>query len=174
MSKVTKYYKYVGSEGIRLSVAHCPSGTLIQSIVDLKNWIDRTFDSRTIATSLVVGTFVIDLNGNLRLSDRHSEHVACAGGEPILSAGEIFISCGREYFEVKDITNQSTGYCPEIESWQYVEVALDRIPIDRPQHFTVEFTFRRCSSCLQVNIVKENLFVCSVCDSSLSDEWNLE
>ncbi|MEV4174966.1 hypothetical protein [Nonomuraea sp. NPDC049709] len=34
-------------------------------------------------------TFVVDLDGTLRLAARRSEHVACAGGRPVLSAGEI-------------------------------------------------------------------------------------
>jgi RNA polymerase subunit RPABC4/transcription elongation factor Spt4 len=170
----TKFYNYVGSEELRLSIANYPSGTVIRSIVDLKNWIDNICDRQTIPANLVVTTFVIDRDKDLRLADRHSEHVACAGGESVLSAGEIFISCDRGYFEISDITNQSTGYCPQITSWQYVENTLDLIPIAHPAHFTTEFTFRRCDNCSQINIVKDNLFICSVCNAILSDEWNFK
>jgi hypothetical protein len=170
----TKLYNYVGSEEIRLSVANCPSGAVIRSIADLKNWIENICDRQTMAANLIVATFVIDRDGNLRLADRHSEHVACAGGESVLAAGEIFISYDRAYLEISDITNQSTGYCPKITSWQYVEAALDRIPIAHPPHFTTEFTFRRCDDCSQINVIKDNLFICSVCNSILSDEWNFK
>jgi hypothetical protein len=34
-------------------------------------------------------TFVIDLNGELRIAPRRSEHVACAEGHAVLSAGEM-------------------------------------------------------------------------------------
>jgi hypothetical protein len=169
-----KFYNYVGSEEIRLGIANYPGGTVIRSLVDLQNWIDNTSDRQTISANLIVATFVVDRNGTLRLAHRHSEHVACAGGESVLSAGEIFISCDREYFEIADITNQSTGYCPELTSWKYVEAALDRIPISHPLYFTTEFTFRCCDRCSQINIVKDNLFICSVCNAILSDEWNFK
>jgi hypothetical protein len=171
MEKI-KFYNYVGSDAIRLSVANYPCGNVIRSISDLKSWINHPDNLQTMAANLVVATFVIDLNGDLRLAARHSEHVACAGAASVLSAGEIFISWDKEYFEISDITNQSTGYCPEIESWKYVAAALDRISIVHPSHFTTKFTFRRCDDCAQINIVKDNLFICSVCNSILSDEWN--
>jgi hypothetical protein len=165
-----KLYNYVGSEEIKLSVINSDRGTVIRSTSDIRNWIDNTYDKKTIASNLVVATFVIDMYGDLRLAPRHSEHVACAGGEPVLSAGEIFVSLNKNYFQVSDITNQSTGYCPEIESWEYVKIALDKIPIDRPSFFTTEFIFRRCCSCSQINIIKDDVFICSVCNSILPHE----
>ena len=39
-------------------------------------------------------TFVIDLEGTPLLAPRRSEHVACAGGGPVLSAGEITFEPG--------------------------------------------------------------------------------
>jgi hypothetical protein len=169
-----KSYKYIGSAAIRLAVADHPCGTVIRSIFDLKNWIkDRC--SRQISTSgSIVATFIIDLDVNLCLSDRHSEHVACASAQSVLSAGEIFISWDRDGFEVSDITNQSTGYCPELQSWYSVEAALNKIQINCPSYFTSEFTFRRCDVCQQINIVKDRLFICAVCSSTLSDVWNFE
>jgi hypothetical protein len=167
-----KCYNYVGSEEIKLAVASFPRGTVVHSISDLKKWIN-TYDKKAINFNLVVATFVINLNGDLLLADRHSEHVACAGGEPVLSAGEIFITWDKDKFEISDVTNQSTGYCPEIESWQYVEAALNKISIDHPSSFTTKFSFRRCSYCCQVNIIKNGSFICLVCNSTLPDEWNL-
>ncbi|MBZ8180909.1 hypothetical protein [Oscillatoria salina] len=163
-------YSYVGSQEIRLSVANSPIGTVISSIEDLKKWIFNTLDRRTINSNLIVATFVIDLKGNLRLAERSSEHIACAGGKAVLSAGEIFITWDKGAFEVCDITNQSTGYCPKIDSWKSVETALKKIPISFPPHFTIKFIFRRCPSCSQINIVKNDVFICSVCNSNLPDE----
>jgi hypothetical protein len=74
-----------------------------------------------------VATFVIDLNGDLLVADRRSEHVACAGGGPVLSAGEMFFLVEEDRVEVTDVSNQSTGYCPEPSSWPGVAAALDRI-----------------------------------------------
>jgi hypothetical protein len=173
MNKHNIYY-YVGSEEIKLSVSNFTSGTIIRSISDMKNWIKNNYSKKVIDSDLIVATFVIDMNGDLRLADRHSEHVACAGGQPVMSAGEIFINRNKNSYEVSDITNQSTGYCPEIESWEYVELALNKIHITHPSRFTSEFTFRRCDSCSQINIIKDDLFACSVCNSNLSYEWNFQ
>ncbi|MEO1373723.1 MAG: hypothetical protein AAFW70_05230 [Cyanobacteria bacterium J06635_10] len=87
--------------------------------------------------------------------DRHSEHIACAGGKSVLSAGEVFF---------QKSTNQSTGFCPKGKSWIHVAKVLDLIKIPHPSSFTIEFVFRRCCACGQINIVKDNLFTYSVCD----------
>jgi hypothetical protein len=165
-------FDYVSSEEIGLAVAGYPRGTTIQSIADLKTWMRDTCDRETIDRKLVVATFVIDLDGNLLLADRHSEHVACAGGAAVLSAGEIFISWEKDGLEISDITNQSTGYCPDLASLQHVEAASSKIPIARPSSFTAEFTFRRCGNCDRVNIIKDDIFVCAVCDSPLPEGIN--
>lgn len=34
-------------------------------------------------------TFVVGLDGQLRLASRRSEHVDCASGQPVLAAGEV-------------------------------------------------------------------------------------
>jgi hypothetical protein len=168
---IMKIYEYVGSDAIKSSVSDFPAGVVVRSLVDLRNWINSC-DKSMIASGLVIATFVIDTHGDLCLADRRSEHVACAGMKAVLSAGEIFFNLGKNGIEVCDITNQSTGYCPEINSWEYVDNALNKIPIDHPSWFTVEFTFRQCCSCSQINIIKDNLFICSVCDAHLPSEWN--
>ena len=73
-----KVFDHIGSEEIRLAIAGCPEGTVIKSVADLKNWIGDTCNRQTINSRLLVATFVIDLDGNLRLADRRAEHVACA------------------------------------------------------------------------------------------------
>ena len=159
-------YEYVGSDEIRASVSNFPIGAKIRSINDLKTWLDETYQKPDRA-GLIPATFVVDTEGFLRLADRHSEHVACAGGAAVLSAGEIFFSDKSFNLEVVEITNQSTGYCPEPESWQFVAKALDRIPVLHPGKFTTHFLFRRCLLCQQLNIIKNNLFACAVCHAEL-------
>jgi hypothetical protein len=72
------------------------------------------------------------------------------------------------------VTNQSTGYCPEPESWPAVAAALDRIPLPHPGGFTPSFIFRRCPACVQLNVVKEGDFTCAVCGADLPLRWNLD
>ena len=57
-----------------------------------------------------------------RLADRHSEHVACAGGGPVLSAGEMFFLLEDSRAAVVEVSNQSTGYWPETSSLTAVAV----------------------------------------------------
>ncbi|KAF3887553.1 MULTISPECIES: hypothetical protein [Nostocales] len=169
---MAKLYKYRGPENIRLSVAGYPVGTRIKSVDDLKRWINQTQQKPNIGGA-IAATFMVDSEGYICVADRHSEHVACAGGKSVLSAGEIFFAYNKQNFEVLEITNQSTGYCPEPESWSQVEKALEQIPIPHPGHFSTEFIFRRCPVCRQVNIVKNNLFLCAVCNTNLPKIWNL-
>ncbi|WP_254716477.1 hypothetical protein [Actinomadura sp. WMMB 499] len=108
-------------------------------------------------------TYVVDLDGVLRVAPRRSEHVACAGGRPVLAAGEIAFGDGR----IAEVTNQSTGYCPGPESWPAVAAALDRAGLDRPDGFTDVFVFRHCPSCAELNVVKDEHYVCVFCDADL-------
>jgi hypothetical protein len=117
-------------------------------------------------------TFIIDLEGTLRLAPRRSEHVACAGGGPVLSAGEITFAQGPDGWEVTSASNQSTGYCPEASSWPAVARALDQINVPHPGGFTDEFTFRRCPQCGERNIVRDGDFTCAICDAELPAWWN--
>jgi len=120
----------------------------------------------------VVGTFVIDAFGGLRVADRCTEHLACAGGGSVLSAGEMFFLVAAEQVEVIEVSNQSTCFCPEPESWLAVADALDRVGIPHPVRFTTEITFRRCEACGERNVVKDGWFVCGICGFELPNEWN--
>ncbi len=71
------------------------------------------------------------------------------------------------------VSNQSTGYCPEPESWPRVALALDTIPLQHPGRFTQEIVFRRCASCDQINIVKDGWLICLFCGKELPTHWNL-
>ncbi|MEV8099679.1 hypothetical protein [Streptomyces sp. TLI_235] len=112
-------------------------------------------------------TFVVDAGGVLRLAARRSEHVVCAGGEEVLSAGEMSFREESGRWEVEEVSNQSTGYCPDVISWPTVAEALDRIRVQRPSGFTHEVVFRRCRSCQELNIVREEDFVCVFCGEDL-------
>lgn len=166
-----RVYNYVGPEAIRATSSGKRSGSLIETVSDLRTWLaaaDQESDQYT-----VVATFVVDAQGRLLLASRRSEHVSCGGGRAVLSAGEMSFSCG-DPLEVVAVTNQSTGYCPEPESWRAVEAALDSVGVRRPDAFTTEIIFRKCQSCGQINIVKDEWFVCSVCDAELPTKWNFD
>ncbi|WP_377274342.1 hypothetical protein [Peterkaempfera sp. SMS 1(5)a] len=118
-------------------------------------------------------TFVIDMEGVLRLAPRRSEHVACAGGGPVLGAGEIGFVHEAGRWTVGDVSNHSTGYCPDVGSWPAVAQALDQVGLLRPPGFTHEVVFRRCPDCQERNIVREDDFSCVFCGSTLPAVWNV-
>jgi hypothetical protein len=164
---VGRLYAYVGPEDIRRRAAHSPSGKKVDSVHDLEKWIEQTNQQ-----GLIVVTFVANEQGNLLVADRGSEHISCSGGHAVLSAGELFFSVSNSTVEVVDVSNQSTGFCPEPESWPAVAAAFDRIGIPHPGRFTQEVVFRRCPACGQRNIVKDGWFVCEVCGADLPADWN--
>ncbi|MFI0374141.1 hypothetical protein ACH35V_40320 [Actinomadura sp. 1N219] len=110
-------------------------------------------------------TYVVGLDGTLRIAPRRSEHVACAGGRNVLAAGEITF----DGTAVTEVSNQSTGYCPGAESWAAVADALDRAGLERPDGFTTAFVFRHCPECGELNVVKDEHYVCVFCDTDLAD-----
>ncbi|WP_406695836.1 hypothetical protein V5E97_33050 [Singulisphaera sp. Ch08] len=144
-------------------------GRPIGAVEDLGRWLADNGSSLTPAGQ-VVATFVVGSDGRLYLADRHSEHIACSGGRPVRSAGEIFFA--GDGGEVDEVSNQSTGFCPEPESWEAVAQALDRIGIPHPGRFTAEFNFRRCPACGERNLVKEAIFECLLCGDELPQAWN--
>jgi hypothetical protein len=114
------------------------------------------------------------MNGILRLAPQRSEHVACAGGGPVLSAGEITFAEDHGHWRADEISNQPTGYCPDPTSWTAVQAALDRAGLRHPGAFTHPIVFRRCPQCRQRNIVKDDHFVCAVCQAPLPSAWNAD
>lgn len=119
-------------------------------------------------------TFVVAVDGVLRLALRRSEHVACAGGAEVLGAGEIAFARDGAGWTVSEVSNQSTGYCPDPDCWPAVGDALDRAGVPNPGEFTDAVVFRRCPACAERNLVKEADFVCVVCGVELPQEWNFE
>jgi hypothetical protein len=169
---MSKVYQYVGPHELHSLLGRPSDRMCILQRDDLLTWLRATQQNATRNYS-VTATFIIDRRGQLWIADRHSEHVACAAGQPVLAAGEITFSIHSQHVSVSEITNQSTGYCPEPETWEAVGTALDTIGFEHPAAFTTIFIFRRCTHCHTINIVKEGIFECGVCETELSRDWNL-
>lgn len=167
---MNRRYEYVGPAEIRDHVRSDIGGRPITSLDDLAAWLNE----QGRAEREDPFTFVIDVNGTLRVAPQRSEHVACAGGDAVLSAGEITFSRDGGRWLVVEISNQSTGYCPDIPSWVAVEAALDRADIHHPGCFTHPIVFRLCLRCRERNIVKDDHFVCALCEAPLPSTWNMD
>lgn len=164
-------YKYLEKEKTKLK-SNIPSGRqLIESKVDIIEWL-RKIGQITSKNKQITVTFIVDKSGKIWIADRNSEHVLCAKGEDILSAGEITFSLINNKITVSDITNQSTGYCPEPDSWPEVANALKNVGLEHPDFFTSTFCFRFCYKCKSINIIKDEWFFCAVCNQPLSKSWN--
>jgi hypothetical protein len=115
-------YRYLGSSDL-LSVAEWPQRQRVLSAADVRQWI--TVTGQTLSPDrMVTATFVVTEDGFLWIADRHSEHVHCARGQVVQSAGEMMFQLMPNKVEVVAVTNQSTGYCPELESYRPVVSAL--------------------------------------------------
>ncbi|WP_433469809.1 S1 RNA-binding domain-containing protein [Spirillospora sp. CA-128828] len=163
-------YRYIGPDEIRMQIWSDGRGQPITSSGDLSAWLARQDGPEREEPF----TFVIDDTMTLRVAPRRSEHVVCAGGEPVLSAGEITFAGSGESWRVSEISNQSTGYCPDLDSWTAVQAALGNAGLDHPGSFTVPFVFRRCMRCGQLNIVKDDHYACAMCDEPLPAAWNAD
>ncbi|BFV60744.1 hypothetical protein KCMC57_up58480 [Kitasatospora sp. CMC57] len=161
----------MGPAGLKALVRTGSEGRSIRSSADFGEWVSAL----TLDELAEPFTFVVDSGGVLRLAPRRSEHVVCAGGEEVLSAGEMSFREESGQWVVEEVSNQSTGYCPDASSWPAVAVAeaLDRIGIHRQSGFTHEVVFRQCRSCRELNIVREEDFVCVFCGEDLPREWNV-
>lgn len=162
-----RIYHYVGPSELRgsLSDRRC-----VRQPQDIKDWIVQT--GQTPDRGAIVATFIIDTDGQLWIADRCSEHVACADGQPVLSAGEMTFSVEGDSISVTDASNQSLGYCPEEASWPAVAAALEKCGLPAPVFFTNAYIIRLCERCGTKNIVKDNAFECGVCQTLLPSEWN--
>ncbi|MGN9778814.1 hypothetical protein ACTMS0_24080 [Micromonospora sp. H33] len=166
MDGAGRRYRYVGPADVWASVADAPEGWPIRSPVDLDTYLAAA-DPRDRDEAF---TYVIDTGGTLRLAPRRSEHVACASGGEVLGAGEIAFAGERDGWVVTEVTNQSTGYCPDPTSWVAVAGALDRAGIDRPEGFTVAVIFRRCLDCGERNVVRDDDYICALCGAELPED----
>ncbi|CAM3536056.1 hypothetical protein [Stackebrandtia soli] len=163
-------YRYVGPVELKAAVRPGSGGYRISSAAEFDDWIA----GRSAVELAEPFTFVIGTDGVLRLAPRRSEHVACAGGDMVLSAGEIGFVREADRWAVSEVSNQSTGYCPDIGFWSEVARALDDVGLGRPSAFTQEVVFRRCLGCQERNIVREDDFVCVLCGRDLPETWNVD
>lgn len=163
-------YRYVGPADLKSTVGPETVGHRIRTAADVELWLAACSERE----SAEPFTFVVDTEGFLRLAPRRSEHVACAGGELVLSAGEMSFTRAAAGWTVHEVSNQSTGYCPDSDSWPAVAGALDRAGLGHPDDFTHKVTFRRCPACQAHNVVHEEHFVCAICGGDLPEVWNVD
>lgn len=141
----------------------------IQSSADLVRW--RLLISDLERDGTAASTYVITEDQELWVADRRSEHVSCARGLRVIAAGEVFLNRDGT---IDRMTNQSTGYCPSKESWTGVEETLRSLKIACPSGgFDPAFEFRRCTSCDEVQLVKDDFYYCTTCSTELNAEWNV-
>lgn len=169
----TGLYRYIGPKGIAERSPDVPAGMPIRSPADVRAWVVASRQQPG-GAGLLIATFVIDQTGTLLVADRHSEHVACAGRQPVLSAGEITFRITRQSVEVAEVSNQSTGYCPEPESWPAVASALVAAGFNVPDGFSPCCVFRSCTDCGQKNLVKDGVFECQACGEELPGGYNCQ
>lgn len=170
---MTQLYSYVGPKGIRKKVLGRKEGSLIRSRSDVENWLRETLQEADTQGQIWV-TFVVDQQGQLRIADRHSEHVQCAAGQDVLSAGELCFEFRS--LEIVECSNQSTGYCPEPASFSALKAAVAKsdLVLSDPERFSREVLFRRCPNCRANNIVKDQWFECALCETELPRQWNYQ
>ena len=162
-----RHFEYVGPPIIRAQAREAAPGAPIPSLEALRSWFEQIGDD--LFDEGGWATYVVDLSGRLVVAPRRTEHVACAGGNPVLAAGEIrFSRTGR----VLEVTNHSTGYCPAEDCWESVAAALDAAQLVHPSSFSFVARFRFCPGCGERNLVKEDWYQCAFCDADLPTTWN--
>lgn len=155
---------------MRLAALHGDAGCLIGSPGDFERWAGRV----SVSDLAEPFTYIVDISGGLRLASGRGKHVACAGGRDVLGAGRVTFARDGGEWVVRDISNHSTGYCPDLGSWPAVAAALDRAGLAHPATFTKALIFRRCQGCHERNVVKDGNFVCMACGRELPPEWNVD
>lgn len=164
-----RVYTYVGPADVKAMVADSPAGTALTDLSTLAQWhAAQPSDERDEPFTYVVG-----LDGVLRVAPRRSEHVACSAGASVLAAGEIAFEGSDGRWSIASVSNQSAGYCPDVTCWPSVAAALDRLGVDRPAAFTAEILFRRCLACEEITIVRDGDLVCVFCEADLPAAWNI-
>ncbi|MCL2716080.1 MAG: hypothetical protein FWD68_16305 [Alphaproteobacteria bacterium] len=164
-------YRYAGPPSIRHTTNRDRQRFRVAGDSDLRNLLENLAGDPHLRGVFTI-TYVIDRQAELWIADRRSEHFDCAAGGRVLAAGEIGFDVLSTPIAIAEITNQSTGYCPEPGCWRNVAAVLDRLRIPHPPCFTSAFEFRRCDACGATNLIKEELFECALCGAALSRSWN--
>lgn len=144
----------------------------VRSEGDLAKWYFR-HQFECDCEGLVPATYIVDAAGWLWIAERRSEHVCCAHGEAVQAAGELFIETKKGVGIVARMSNQSTGYCPAVESWNVIHDVLDKLEVSHPLFFDPQCEFRQCESCGIVQLVKDDFYECCVCSNSLPETRNI-
>ncbi len=100
---MSKVYSYVGAACLNSLENLDAARTLVPFEGDIVAAIRRSKSPKK--TEPIVFTFIVGFNGLLWIADRHSEHVACARGGDVLSAGELTFEVDGGIVIVTDITN---------------------------------------------------------------------
>ena len=164
-------YSYIGSPDFLPKGEFPPRYSL--EVATLTQWLQE-HRHETDIEGCVAATWIVDLEGVFWFADRATEHVACARLGEVLSAGEVYFQLSKKGPRIERITNQSTGFCPESSSWPAVVRALELKGIEFPSGFEPAFEFRRCRSCGNLAIVKDDDYTCIVCGKELPEQWNLD
>lgn len=163
---MVKVYEYVGPCRLLALVGQMAPGDVVVSWEDVRRWCVGV-QRRTL-------TYVVDVRKRLLIADRHCEHVVCAGGGPVLCAGELTLSLEGEQWIVDEVSNQSTGFCPQVESWSVMDEVLSGLGCAYPQWWTMACEFRTCEACQALVLVKEGWFECVFCQAALPSEYNVQ
>ena len=118
-------------------------------------------------------TFVVILDGQLRLVPRRSEHVDCRPDSRCRPPVRCFFrGTGPGGPSSRSATSPPVTVLTR-DSWSALARTLDRLGPAHPGGFTHTVIFRRCPACGQLNIVRDGDFACAVCDSPLPAQPNV-
>ena len=163
---IFRTYPYVGPARFLKNAGDKTLRTKILSVADIEAWKDTDPSDPSVAT------FVVDCDLRFWIADRRSEHVACARRQPVLAAGEVTFDTTEQLEPILAISNQSTGYCPDLTCIDAVHASLHETGWRLPDRFDPASEFRRCN-CNQIVIVKDGDFSCPVCGDELSRSYNV-
>lgn len=169
---MSKLFTYSGTPSIAKIHSNSPMGFWVQKAEDFITWTQQN-QQKPERDLIFRATYVLDTLGKFLIADRHSEHVACAGGQSVLAEGEVGFTIQKKSVVIEEISNYSTGYCPDVLCFAEVQKTLNQINVLHPNWWTREAVFRRCLNCKEKNLVKDSWFYCLICYAPLTENWNL-